>query len=102
MAVLADGRVVSGSKDKTLRVWNPTTGVCDVVLEGHTAVSVDVSMRVPVCVSVRVRTVEAEFGFAYFFLNSSCNSCVIELVLNLMPTLVALRSCMPSIYVMMT
>ena len=42
MAVLADGRVVSGSDDKTLREWNPTTGVCDVVLEGHTRVSVAV------------------------------------------------------------
>ena len=41
--MLADGRVVSESGDCTVRVWNPTTGVCDVVLEGHTEVSVALS-----------------------------------------------------------
>ena len=39
MAVLGDGRIVSGSRDKTLRIWNPTTGQCEVVLEGHSEVS---------------------------------------------------------------
>jgi WD40 repeat protein len=34
--VLSDGRVVSGSYDRTLRVWKPATGVCERVLEGHT------------------------------------------------------------------
>ena len=33
---LADGRVVSGSKDSTLRVWNAVTGECERTLEGHT------------------------------------------------------------------
>ncbi len=39
MAVLPDGRIVSGSGDKTLRVWNVTSGKCEMVLEGHTEVS---------------------------------------------------------------
>ena len=39
VAVLADGRVVSGSLDATIRVWNLATGACDNVLEGHTGVS---------------------------------------------------------------
>ena len=49
MLVLADGRVVSGSVDTTLRVWNPTTGVCDVVLKGHSKVSVAVYVSMCVC-----------------------------------------------------
>ena len=36
MCVLPDGRVVSGSRDHTLRVWDPTTGACERELEGHT------------------------------------------------------------------
>ena len=39
VAVLADGRVVSGSSDETVRVWNLATGACDNVLEWHTSVS---------------------------------------------------------------
>ena len=39
VAVLPDGRVVSGSGDYTLRVWNTTSGECDITLEGHTEVS---------------------------------------------------------------
>ena len=35
-AVLADGCVVSGTVDHTLRVWNPVTGECQKTLEGHT------------------------------------------------------------------
>ena len=37
VATLSDGRLVSGSADKTLRVWSPATGECERVLEGHTA-----------------------------------------------------------------
>jgi WD40 repeat protein len=40
MAVLEDGRVVSGSVDDTLRIWNISTGGCERVLEGHTDVSI--------------------------------------------------------------
>ncbi|MDN7176989.1 hypothetical protein M0D69_02930 [Caballeronia sp. SEWSISQ10-4 2] len=36
LAVLAHGRLASGSWDGTIRVWNPATGVCETTLEGHT------------------------------------------------------------------
>ena len=36
VAVLPDGRVVSGSSDNTLRVWDTDTGQCLQTLEGHT------------------------------------------------------------------
>jgi len=32
---LIDGRIASSSLDKTIRIWNVLTGVCDAVLEGH-------------------------------------------------------------------
>jgi WD40 repeat protein len=35
MCVRFDGRIVSGSNDKTLRVWDVSTGVCELELEGH-------------------------------------------------------------------
>jgi WD40 repeat protein len=35
LAVLPDGRLASASYDKTIRVWRPSTGVCEAVLE-HT------------------------------------------------------------------
>jgi WD40 repeat protein len=36
LSVLADGRLVSGSWDKTLRVWDPASGLCLHELKGHT------------------------------------------------------------------
>jgi WD40 repeat protein len=36
LVVLTDGRLASGSSDKTIRLWNTTTGVCEATLEGHT------------------------------------------------------------------
>ena len=33
---MGGGRVVSGSRDETLRVWRVADGVCERVLEGHT------------------------------------------------------------------
>ena len=36
VCVLPDGRVVSGSHDKTLRLWNPDTGARKRTLTGHT------------------------------------------------------------------
>jgi WD40 repeat protein len=40
VCAMADGlRVVSGSSDKTLRVWNVVTGCCEQVLRGHGEVS---------------------------------------------------------------
>jgi len=38
VCTLANGRIVSGSDDKTVRVWNADTGECDRVLEGHSNV----------------------------------------------------------------
>ncbi|TCG03484.1 hypothetical protein BZM27_48095 [Paraburkholderia steynii] len=34
-AVLADGRLASGSWDNTIRLWNPANGMCEATLEGH-------------------------------------------------------------------
>ena len=39
MAVFPDRRVVTGSEDKTMRIWNSSSGECERVLEGHTSVS---------------------------------------------------------------
>ncbi len=35
VCVLGDGRIVSGSRDSTLRVWNADSGECVLQLEGH-------------------------------------------------------------------
>ena len=35
IAVFPDSRIVSGSKDKTLRIWNAGTGACERTLSGH-------------------------------------------------------------------
>jgi WD40 repeat protein len=37
LAVLPDGQLATGSRDKTVRVWRPSTGVCEAVVEGHTS-----------------------------------------------------------------
>ena len=39
VTVLPNGRVVSGSDDKTVRIWNPSSGECELELKGHTSVS---------------------------------------------------------------
>jgi len=35
VAVLADGRIVSGSRDSTLKVWSAQTGECEATLESR-------------------------------------------------------------------
>ena len=39
VAIHPDGTIVSGSEDRTVRVWSKDTGDCIRVLEGHTDVS---------------------------------------------------------------
>ena len=41
LAILPDGRIVSGSDDKSIKIWNSVTGICDKTLVGHTSVSDD-------------------------------------------------------------
>jgi WD40 repeat protein len=36
VAILPDGRIVSGSNDRTLKIWNLQTGKCDMIFTGHT------------------------------------------------------------------
>ena len=44
LKMLPDGRLASGSYDRTIRIWNLTTGTQNMVLYGHTAavISLDV------------------------------------------------------------
>ena len=44
IAKLGDGRLVSGSKDSFVQIWDSYAEVCDVVLEGHTGPVIAVSV----------------------------------------------------------
>lgn len=37
LAILTGGRLASGSRDNTVRLWDPANGVCEATLEGHTS-----------------------------------------------------------------
>ena len=41
VSVLPDGRIVSGSVDNTIRIWNLSSGEskCEAILKGHTEVN---------------------------------------------------------------
>jgi WD40 repeat protein len=49
ITVLSDGRIISGSDDRTLKIWNTQTGKCDITFRGHddsiTCVAVHVSQK---------------------------------------------------------
>jgi len=38
VAILPDNRIISGSHDKTFKIWNPQTGNCDNTFEGYSAI----------------------------------------------------------------
>jgi WD40 repeat protein len=37
LAVLADGRIASGSSENIIQLWNPSEGICTATLKGHTS-----------------------------------------------------------------
>ena len=39
LQLLSDGRLISGSTDNTVRIWNWHTGECEVILQGENSVS---------------------------------------------------------------
>ena len=41
LAILPDGRIVSGSRDSSIKIWNSETIICEKTLIGHTQVSDD-------------------------------------------------------------
>ncbi len=44
VSVLPDGRIISGSLDHTIRIWDGNTGECMKILKGHTSVSSSITM----------------------------------------------------------
>lgn len=35
LSLSSSGRLISGSEDKTIRIWNALTGKCEEILDGH-------------------------------------------------------------------
>ena len=35
LCMTSDGRLVSGSDDKSIKIWDLTSGLCQLTLEGH-------------------------------------------------------------------
>jgi WD40 repeat protein len=48
VTILSDGRIVSGSYDKTLKIWNRRTGKCDITFTGHNNWVICVAVHVSV------------------------------------------------------
>ena len=54
MVILHDGRILSGSEDETLRIWNSTTGECVKVVEGHKGLTVYDEIQRGVCTIMHI------------------------------------------------
>ena len=86
VALLSDGRVVSGSCDNTLKVWDSVSGQCLQTLSGHTDVSdVFVCLSIFMCIFVYVcecclNGCEAELVFSTLWTSvRHGNRCMMEM-----------------------
>jgi hypothetical protein len=85
VCALSDGiRVVSGSNDRTLMVWNVFTGVCEHVLRGHD----EVDYLFSICLTFIDRglplfvpcLMDFEWFPVHYDLHLSCGTCLLASV----------------------